>query len=256
MLLIDPPAWPAHGRLWSHLVSDTSIAELHAFAERAGLPRRGFEGDHYDVPEERYAAVVAAGAQPTEARELVRRLRASGLRLTKRKGDRGLAKVTPVDFPDGTTAEVDLIASSRPADADRVFAAMVFVRDAAGDFVVVHSRRRDEWGAPGGWREGEEPVVENALREVREECGLVLTGEALAPVAYERFRQIGGGAGLWRPGQDLLQVYAANVDGVRPALTAQLDDTTDRRWVTPDELRALCGHLFWWPVAEHVIETR
>ena len=29
---IDPPTWPGHGRLWSHLVSDTSYAELHEFA--------------------------------------------------------------------------------------------------------------------------------------------------------------------------------------------------------------------------------
>ncbi|MFE3408058.1 DUF4031 domain-containing protein, partial [Streptomyces mirabilis] len=25
---IDPPAWPGHGRLWSHLVSDVSYDEL------------------------------------------------------------------------------------------------------------------------------------------------------------------------------------------------------------------------------------
>ena len=38
-ILIDPPYWPAHGRLWSHLVSDTSVEELHAFAERLGIPK-------------------------------------------------------------------------------------------------------------------------------------------------------------------------------------------------------------------------
>ena len=50
MILVDPPAWPAHGRLWSHLVSDTSYDELHAFARRLGIPARGFDRDHYDVP--------------------------------------------------------------------------------------------------------------------------------------------------------------------------------------------------------------
>ena len=55
---IDPPAWPAHDRLWSHLVSDISVAELHEFADRTGIPRRAFEGDHYDVPQERYADLV------------------------------------------------------------------------------------------------------------------------------------------------------------------------------------------------------
>ena len=28
-ILIDPPRWPAHGRLWSHLISDASLDELH-----------------------------------------------------------------------------------------------------------------------------------------------------------------------------------------------------------------------------------
>jgi hypothetical protein len=80
-ILIDQPAWPAHGTLWSHLVSDTSLAELHAFAAEQGIPRRGFDRDHYDVPQDRYAALVAAGAEPVDFRGLVTRLRASGLRV-------------------------------------------------------------------------------------------------------------------------------------------------------------------------------
>lgn len=81
-MLIDEPRWHHLGRVWSHLVSDTSLEELHAFADAAGIPRRGFHGDHYDVPEEYYADMVALGAVPTPSRELVRRLRAAGLRLT------------------------------------------------------------------------------------------------------------------------------------------------------------------------------
>ena len=81
-VLIDKPMWWFKGRRWSHLVSDESYAELHDFAERAGIPRRGFHGDHYDGPEEYCADLVAAGATPTPSRELVRRLRAGGLRLS------------------------------------------------------------------------------------------------------------------------------------------------------------------------------
>ncbi|WP_431837580.1 DUF4031 domain-containing protein [Cellulomonas sp. Y8] len=80
-VLVDPPLWPRHGRSWSHLVSDSSLAELHAFAERAGLPRRAFDLDHYDVPDEMHAELVALGAVPVSAGELIRRLRASGLRI-------------------------------------------------------------------------------------------------------------------------------------------------------------------------------
>ncbi len=107
VLLIDPPAWPAHGRLWSHLVSDTSVEELHAFAARVGIPRRGFEGDHYDVPEERYAAVVAAGALPVGGRELLKRLRDSGLRISKRRHERVLQSTAEAPWlPPGGRADV------------------------------------------------------------------------------------------------------------------------------------------------------
>ncbi|HQY34287.1 DUF4031 domain-containing protein [Actinotalea sp.] len=83
-VLIDPPLWPRHGRVWGHLVSDTSLAELHAFAARAGIPERGFDQDHYDVPAERYGELVALGAELVDGRVLVRRLRASGLRVRAR----------------------------------------------------------------------------------------------------------------------------------------------------------------------------
>nr|WP_208382653.1 DUF4031 domain-containing protein [Microbacterium ulmi] len=83
-ILIDDPRWPAHGRLWAHLVSDADIDELHAFAEANGIPRRGFDRDHYDVPEESHARLVDAGARHVDGHELVRRLIASGLRVRAR----------------------------------------------------------------------------------------------------------------------------------------------------------------------------
>lgn len=81
-VLIDTPLWPAHNTLWSHLISDVSLDELHEFAARHDLPPRSFDLDHYDVPEERYAELVAGGAVPVSANELVRRLLRSGLRVT------------------------------------------------------------------------------------------------------------------------------------------------------------------------------
>lgn len=84
-MLLDRPAWPAHGTLWSHLVSDASLEELHAFARAAGIPERGFDRDHYDVPAARYDELVALGAVPVSNRDLVRRLQASGLRVTQRE---------------------------------------------------------------------------------------------------------------------------------------------------------------------------
>ncbi|MFD8281948.1 DUF4031 domain-containing protein [Streptomyces solisilvae] len=87
-VLIDPPSWPGHGRLWSHLVSDVSFAELHAFAARIGAPRRGFDRDHYDLPSELYAKAVRAGAEEVGSKELLRRLKAGGLRRPKRAAGR------------------------------------------------------------------------------------------------------------------------------------------------------------------------
>lgn len=80
-VLIDPPVWPAWGTVFSHLVSDTSLDELHAFAARNGVPEAAFDVDHYDVPKRLYDALVDAGAQPVRGTELIRRLIASGMRV-------------------------------------------------------------------------------------------------------------------------------------------------------------------------------
>jgi len=85
-VLIDSPVWPWRGRRWSHLISDVSYEELHAFvAAELGIPRRAFQGDHYDIPEDLYDVAVAAGAQPVGARELLSRLLGAGLRVRKQR---------------------------------------------------------------------------------------------------------------------------------------------------------------------------
>ena len=83
-ILVDLAIWPFRGRKWAHLVSDTSYEELHAFAAQLEVPRWAFQGDHYDVPAEVRLAAIERGAQPVAAGELVRRLRAAGLRERSR----------------------------------------------------------------------------------------------------------------------------------------------------------------------------
>jgi predicted metal-dependent HD superfamily phosphohydrolase len=61
-------------------VSDQSHQELHDFAALLGIPRRAFQGDHYDVPSDYRDTALALGATAVSSRELVSRLRAAGLR--------------------------------------------------------------------------------------------------------------------------------------------------------------------------------
>jgi hypothetical protein len=79
-ILVDQAIWPWRGHRWAHLVSDESYDELHAFADRLGIPRRAFQGDHYDIPAHLREAAIALGAEAVDARVLVRRLREAGLR--------------------------------------------------------------------------------------------------------------------------------------------------------------------------------
>ena len=81
-VLVDEARWLWRGRRWCHLVSDKSLGELHAFAARLGVPRRAFQGDHYDLHEDLRRDAVANGAAEVPSRELVVRLRAAGLRLS------------------------------------------------------------------------------------------------------------------------------------------------------------------------------
>jgi len=84
-ILVDPAMWPWRGREWAHLVSDRSYQELHDFAERLGIPRDAFQGDHYDIPTETRERAVSFGAEPVGSKELVRRLGAAGLRRRGRQ---------------------------------------------------------------------------------------------------------------------------------------------------------------------------
>ena len=80
-IYIDPPIWPAHCTVFSHLISDASLAELHEFAAAAGISERAFDRDHYDVPAHLYDELVRAGAVELSGAELTRTLIASGLRI-------------------------------------------------------------------------------------------------------------------------------------------------------------------------------
>lgn len=79
-IFIDQAQWPWRDWLWCHLISDTSVDELKEFAAELGLPDRGFQGDHFDVPEHMREIAIAAGAIEVNTRQILQALYDSGIR--------------------------------------------------------------------------------------------------------------------------------------------------------------------------------
>jgi Protein of unknown function (DUF4031) len=239
---IDPPAWPAHGRLWSHLISDTSYAELHDFAATQGIPRRGFEGDHYDVPEERYEALVEAGARPVGGRDLARILRDSGLRIPKRRHERVVLSTPGAPWlPPGSRA--DVISSSQDGPPANTVVVRLAVLGEAGLAVLERPDRTgpDLPSAPVGGH-----GVDDVLA--------LLEGLVLGPghdgrrhlVGYVRHTVPAPDAGYpWPVPLACFAVYAVRHSG--PLLAGS--------WLAADGAEAALGDRHWWPLVERELRS-
>ena len=81
-ILEDECRWSHRDHVWCHMISDTSLEELHEFAQSLGIPPRGFHGDHYDLPQHVRDEALLRGAIAVTSREIVRALSLAGLRLT------------------------------------------------------------------------------------------------------------------------------------------------------------------------------
>lgn len=255
-LWVDRPIWPAHGTVFAHLVSDTSLAELHAFAQVVGLHPRSYDGDHYDVPHRRWDEVVAAGALVVDGREITRMLVRTGLRFRKRKGERPLAALPDaLSFLD-VPHRLDIVASQlAPPDRTTVGAA-TFVFDRGDRVLLVHSVCRDTWEAPAGMREPPEPPSHTALRELREETGLVLEPGRLRPVGYERLTlRTPSSQQRWPHVDNHIAVYAAHLPQREPVVAPVLQDVSGAQWVPVAVARERSGALPWWPLLEHYVSS-
>ena len=238
---IDPPAWPAHGRLWSHLVSDTSYAELHDFAAAQGIPPRGFEGDHYDVPQERYHALVSAGANPVAGRDLLRILRDSGLRIQKRRHERVVASVPGAPWlPSGSRA--DVIASRQDSPPANTVVVRLALR--RGSALLVLDRLDG-----GGSDLPSAPVGDIGPLAALDRLHAVVTGAPLAPSArllgYVRNT-------VPHPAPDYpwpapVAAFAVWTDEPPPSVRPLAG-----RWLGGDRLEAELGDRHWWPLFDHL----
>lgn len=217
-VLIDPPVWPAHGRLWSHLVSDTSFEELHVFAAAHDVPRRAFEGDHYDVPQQRYADLVAAGARPVRSRDLLRALQVSGLRVPKRRGERVLRTwLVQRWLPGAAPHAVDCIASGIGPPAGSTVGTLLLAQGTGGLLLA----------------DGELPALPRDLAVAGRDVGY-LRARFAAPA------DAGGRYPVPRCHVAVRQVAAAD-------LTARLPGAA---WVRLAEARGTASQNYWWPLVE------
>lgn len=99
------------------MVSDVSLDELHLFAASIGVPERGFQGDHYDIPSHVREVAVGSGALEVTSRELVVRLRASGLRLTP-DARRALGSVQIADRTIMSATSMPMNGATQPTQRD------------------------------------------------------------------------------------------------------------------------------------------
>ena len=79
-ILIDTAIWPWRDWLWCHMISDTSVSELKEFAQKMGIPERGFQGDHFDLPDHMRSIAIEHGAREVSSREILQALYDAGLR--------------------------------------------------------------------------------------------------------------------------------------------------------------------------------
>lgn len=216
-------------------MSTTSYAELHDFADRAGILRRAFEGDHYDIPQERNDEVVAAGATPTEGRDLLIALRDSGLRISKRKHELVVLSTPDAPWlPPGSRA--DVIASRQDNPPPNTVVVRAALSSDKGLFVV----ERADGGGPDlptrTVQSGES--AESALTALCEGIGVSSAGAV--PLGYVRNVVKASGPGYaWPVPNACFTVFSVPSNGQAP---------TSGSWCPPSAQQRELGERHWWPL--------
>jgi hypothetical protein len=100
LILVDPLREYPSGH-WCHMVSDSSLEELHDFARRLGVHRERFQEQgrlpHYDLRPGARGKALALGAEAVGSKELFRRGREAFLRESTAGGETAIRFPTPDD---------------------------------------------------------------------------------------------------------------------------------------------------------------
>ena len=115
----------------------------------------------------------------------------------------------------------------------------VFLFDPQGRFLIVKPTYRDHWLMPGGLVEADESPTHGAIREVREELGLVIDKLDLVCVAYHRDDD-----GI--KGDRVVFVFDSGVlsESQIDSISLGEDELSECRFVTLDEALPLLGTMF------------
>jgi hypothetical protein len=119
MVYVDDMRARFRDHIMCHMVADTE-AELHAMAERIGIARRWYQGDHYDVTLERRARAVALGAVEITWRQcslmtVLRRRNPAAPLITPQEGAAWLrARVDALLLRDTNAPQSAISAATRP----------------------------------------------------------------------------------------------------------------------------------------------
>lgn len=119
------PAARRYGQRWCHMIADTDD-ELHEMADKLGMRRAWFQGDHYDLVPSKRGLAIRFGAIPLERREFFTKLREYrvGCALSK-IGLSGAAKAVYVALLKRALSDVALVAIATLGDDTALTRAVV-----------------------------------------------------------------------------------------------------------------------------------
>jgi 8-oxo-dGTP diphosphatase len=117
--------------------------------------------------------------------------------------------------------------------AERVDVAYTLVSDAAGGRVLL-VRNENSWSLPGGRREAGETLAEAAVRETKEEAGIVVEAGPVVHVSERIDAMV----------HDVFTVFRAELLSGEPSASLHDDDVSEVAWVPVDEASAL---MPWYP---------